>query len=312
MIEEKTPVEEIMKQAYKHRILILAFNVAYIPMIKPIVESLKRHRTFGLVEVSRPDVEKFGAGSFEEVSQKYYALGERVFTRLHLDHIPVIDEDREKVNWEELIQAALELKYDSVMVDGSRLTLEENISVTRKVVELAHSYNVPVEAELGAVFGHEEGPLPPYEELFHSKKGFTGVREAERFVKETGVDWLSVAIGNIHGAISGTAKDKKKISARLDIEHLKKLVEVTKIPLVLHGGSGIKKFYLMEAIRNGISKINIGTSIRQAYESSLRNHPHDIVTAQAKVSREMERLIKEYEIEGSWDLLGKYIIESSS
>ena len=117
------------------------------------------------------------------------------------------------------------------------------------------------------------------------------------------MDWLSVAIGNIHGAISGAAKDKKKISARLDIEHLKRLVEVTKIPLVLHGGSGIKKSYVMEAIRNGISKINIGTSIRQAYELSLSNHSHDIATAQAKVAQEMQRLIKEYEVEGSWGLL---------
>jgi len=309
MIEEKTPLDEIMRQAYGHGILIPAFNVAYTPMVKPIVESLKKHRTFGLVEVARPDVEKFGAGSFQEVCQRYYALGERVFTRLHLDHIPVIDEDGEKVEWEHLIQEALHFKYDSVMIDGSRLALEDNISVTRKVVELASDYNVPVEAELGAVLGHEEGPLPPYEELFRSKRGFTGIREAERFVKETGVNWLSVAIGNIHGAISEAGKDKKKISARLDIEHLKRLVEVTKIPLVLHGGSGIKTSYVMEAIRNGISKINIGTSIRQVYEFSLRNHPDDIATAQTKVAQEMERLIKEYEVEGSWDLLGKCIGE---
>jgi len=303
MIEEKTPVSEIMKQAYKQGILTPAFNVAYIPMIKPIVESLKEHRTFGLVEVARPDVEKFGAGSFQEVAEKYYALGERIFTRLHLDHIPVIDEDGAQVDWEHLIQIALDFKYDSVMIDGSRLTLEENISVTRKVIELAHSYKVPVEAELGAVLGHEEGPLPPYEELFSSKKGFTGVKKAKRFVEETKVDWLSVAIGNIHRAISGAAKNKKKVSARLDIEHLKRLVEATKIPLVLHGGSGIKRSYLLEAIRNGISKINIGTSIRQAYESSLRKHPYDIATAQAKVAQEVQRLIKEYEVEGSWDLL---------
>lgn len=309
MIEEKTSVDEIMKQAYRQGILIPAFNVAYIPMIEPIMESLKKHRTFGLVEVARPDVEKFGAGSFQKVAERYYALGERIFTRLHLDHVPVIDEDGKKVDWEHLIKLAIELKFDSVMIDGSRLTLEENISVTRKVVELAHNCDVPVEAELGAVLGHEEGPLPPYEELFATKKGFTGIREAERFAEETGVDWLSVAIGNVHGAISGVAKDEKKISARLDIEHLKKLVEVTRIPLVLHGGSGIERSSIMQAIQNGISKINIGTSIRQAYESSLRSHPDDITIAQTKVEQEMERLIREYELEGSWDILGKHIGE---
>lgn len=307
MIEEKTSVDEIMKQAYRQGILIPAFNVAYIPMIKPIIENLKKHRTFGLVEVARPDVEKFAAGSFRKVAERYYALGERIFTRLHLDHVPVIDEDGKKVDWQYLIKLALELKFDSVMIDGSRLSLEENISVTKKVVELAHSCDVPVEAELGAVLGHEEGPLPPYEELFATKKGFTGIRETERFAKETGVDWLSVAIGNVHGAISGVAKDEKKISARLDIEHLKKLVEASKIPLVLHGGSGIERSSIMQAIQNGISKINIGTSIRQAYESSLRSHPDDITIAQDKVGQEMEGLIREYELEGSWDILGKYI-----
>ncbi len=309
MIEEKTSVNEVMKQAYRQGILIPAFNVAYIPMIEPIVESLKKHRTFGLVEVARPDVEKFGAVNFQKVAERYYVLQERTFTRLHLDHVPVIDEDGNKVDWGYLIKLGLVLKFDSVMVDGSRLSLEENISVTRKVVELAHNSDVPVEAELGAVLGHEEGPLPPYEELFATKKGFTGIREAERFVKETGVDWLSVAIGNVHGAISVAARDKKKVSARLDIKHLKTLVEVTKIPLVLHGGSGIERSSIMQAIQNGISKINIGTSIRQTYEVSLRSHPDDIAIAQSRVAEEMERLIKEYELEGSWDILGRYISE---
>ena len=68
---------------------------------------------------------------------------------------------------------------------------------------------------------------------------------------------------------------------------------------------------MLEAIRNGISKINIGTSVRQAYESSLRSRPNDVLTAQKQVAREIERLIKEYEVEGSWDLLGKYITINS-
>ncbi len=99
--------------------------------------------------------------------------------------------------------------------------------------------------------------------------------------------------------------DREKISARLNIEHLERLAEVTRVPLVLHGGSGIQKSYLMKAIQNGITKINIGTSIRQAYERSLAQNPDDVEAAQKKVVWEMERLIKEeYEVEGSWDLLG--------
>ncbi len=304
MITEETPVAEIMREAYQKRILIPAFNVAYIPMVRPIVDTLKATHTFGLVEVARPEVEKFGAESFQRVAEEYYALADRRFSRLHLDHVPVIDEDGLQVDWEPLIRAALELKYDSVMIDGSRLPLEENIAASRKVVELSHQKDVPVEAELGAVLGHEEGPLPSYEELFRTGKGFTRIEEAERFVKETRVDWLSVAIGSIHGAISGAAKDRKKISARLNIEHLKRLAEVVRLPLVLHGGSGIQKSYLMQAIENGITKINVGTSIRQVYERSLAQDPDDIEEAQRKVALKMEGLIKEeYEIKGSWDLL---------
>ena len=303
MIDEKTSVSEIMRRAYKNGILIPAFNVAHLPMIKPIVDTLKEMRTFALVEVARPDVERFGAKSFQSVADEYGSLADRRFSRLHLDHIPVIDEDGKKVDWIALIKMGLALGYDSVMIDGSRLPLEENVAITREVVELSHRYGRPVEAELGAVLGHEAGPLPPYEELFRSGRGFTDPEDAERFVRETGVDWLSVAIGNIHGAISGVAKDKKKISARLNIDHLKRINRLTKIPLVLHGGSGIPKGYVMEAVKNGITKMNIGTSIRQAYERSLLEKPDDVEAAQEEVALEVKRLIEEYEVEGSWERL---------
>src|SRR5690606_9183044 len=107
----------------------------------------------------------------------------------------VIDEDQEPVDYLAIVNEALRLGFDSVMVDGSRLRLEENIAATRQVAERAHRAGVPCEAELGAVMGHEEGPLPPYEELFASGRGFTDTDEARRFVQETGCDWLSVAIG---------------------------------------------------------------------------------------------------------------------
>ena len=83
--------------------------------------------------------------------------------------------------------------------------------------------------------------MPSYEELYASGKGFTDVDEARRFVQETGCDWLSVAIGNIHGAISGALKDQKKVEARLNLDRLNQLSQVTGIPLVLHGGSGIRR-----------------------------------------------------------------------
>ena len=158
---------------------------------------------------------------------------------------------------------------------------------------ISHRRGVCVEGELGSVLGHEKGPLPPYEELFQSGQGFTSPEDAQRFVQETGVDWLSVAIGNIHGAITGAAKDQKKVEARLNIQHLQQIARVTGIPLVLHGGSGIKREYVLEAIKNGITKINIGTEIRQAYERGLGENSN-IEEAQKETKEKVKELITSY------------------
>jgi len=183
------------------------------------------------------------------------------------------------------------------MIDGSRLSLKENISKTRKIVLLAHQAGIPVEAELGAVLGHESGPLPPYEELFVSGKGFTSSEEALRFIGETEADWLSVAIGNIHGAISEAARVEKKPTARLNIEHLKTINDKVGIPLVLHGGTGIAKEYLMQSFKAGITKINIATAIRQPYEKLMHT---SVKKAQEAVYSEMiDILNNQIEIAGS-------------
>jgi len=263
----KLSTQELVQKAWKKQILIPAFNIPYIPMMAPIVQALEQTDTFGLIQVARPEWEKFEAKSLKAIRKEYEKVKNERYTRLHLDHVPVIDEDGLQVDFESIIGQAIELGYESVMVDGSRLELDENIAATAKVVKMAHKAGIPTEGELGAVLGHEAGPLPPYEELFASGKGFTDPQQAERFVKESGVDWLSVAFGNIHGAISGVAKSQKKLEARLNLEHLDRLRQATNVPLVLHGGSGIKKHCLLQAVQGGIAKINIGTTIRQAYES---------------------------------------------
>ncbi len=296
---EKAPISKIMEVAYEHQVLVPAFNVAYLPMVEAIMEALRETETFALLEVSRPDITRFGAKSLQAVKEEYERYGDLAFSRLHEDHVPVIDEEGERVDWQSLIEEALSLGYHSVMIDGSRLPLDENIQVTRETVTLAHRRGVCVEGELGSVLGHEKGPLPPYEELFQSGKGFTSPEDAQRFVQETGVDWLSVAIGNIHGAITGAAKDQKKVEARLNIAHLQQIARVTGIPLVLHGGSGIKREYVLEAIKSGITKINIGTEIRQAYERGLGENSN-IKEAQKETRKKVKELISSYyRIEGS-------------
>ena len=255
-----------MTSALATATVVPAFNIPYLPMMKPVVAALGYTGAFGLIQVARLEWEKFQARSLKAIRDEYEAAKDERCTRLHLDHVPVIDEDNKRVDYRAIIAEAIALGYQSVMVDGSRLPLAENIAATRQMAEMAHAAGVPLEAELGAVLGHEAGPLPPYNELFASGKGFTDADDAARFVRETGADWLSVAIGNVHGAITAVRRDKKKVEARLNIEHLKRIRRVTGVPLVLHGGSGIRREYILAAVKEGIAKINVGTAIRQPYE----------------------------------------------
>jgi fructose/tagatose bisphosphate aldolase len=262
-------------------------------MLEPVVRAVVDQNSFALIETARLEWFKFEAGGPEEVAREFFRWQNPQHVRLHLDHVPVIDEDGQRIDFLATIQKAIDLGYHSVMVDGSRLSLDENIAATRQVASLAHQAGIPCEAELGAVLGHEAGPLPPYDELFASGKGFTRVDEARRFVAETGCDWLSVAIGNIHGAISEGFKDQKKIAARLNLEHLESLFLATGVPLVLHGGSGIPRDYVLAAFKKGIAKINIGTEIRQVYESNLKT-TGKVSSAQTAVYERTCWLIDEY------------------
>jgi ketose-bisphosphate aldolase len=273
--------------------VIPAFNIPYLPMMEPVIAALREADSFGLIAVARLEWIKFEACSVRAVFEKYQTLKDERFTRLHLDHIPVIDEDNLRVDFEAEIREAIELGYESVMVDGSRLPLEENIEATRKITAMAHAAGVPVEGELGAVFGHEAGPLPPYEELFATGKGFTSPEEAKRFVAETEVDWLSVAIGSVHGRLMDHCQ---KVEARLDLAHLQRIHEATGIPLVLHGGSGIRREYILGATRHGIAKINIGTAIRRVYQEAL---PVSLAAAQQAVHNATLLILRDLGLEGS-------------
>ena len=288
---------DCIKNAWKAGLVIPAFNIPYLPIMEPVVRALRDTGAFGFIAVARPEWMKFQARSLKAVYDEYQRVKDERYVRLHLDHVPVIDEDGLLVDYQAIIQEAIQLGYQSVMVDGSRLPLAENIEATKNITAMAHAAGIPVEGELGAVLGHEAGPLPPYEELFTSGKGFTDPEEAKRFVKETGVDWLSVAIGNIHGAISEAARDAKKVQARLNLEHLERIREVSAVPLVLHGGSGIEKEYVLGAVQRGIAKINVGTAIRQPFEVASKESV--VAGQQAAYEATVRVLIEELELAGS-------------
>ena len=155
------------------------------------------------------------------------------------------------------IECALELGFSGVMIDASLTPLEENIALTRRAVELAHAQGVSVEAELGHV---GDGQAVVSEEL--QQVYLTRVDEAERFVKETGVDALAVSIGTLHGLYRGTPQ--------LDFDRIAKLRSACPIPLVLHGGSDTPDADIRQAIETGIDKINIWTDVRIPFLQALK------------------------------------------
>lgn len=163
-------------------------------------------------------------------------------TAVHLDHGATI----------ETIRLALRLGFTSVMFDGSKYPLEENIARTREVVALAREYGADVEAEIGRV-GGAEGDYKSVDVLV------TSVEEAKHFAEETGVDALAVAIGTAHG--------NYRTQPELRIDRLKEIAAVVSCPLVLHGGTGLTEQDFHDCLQNGIQKINIATA---SYDASAR------------------------------------------
>jgi ketose-bisphosphate aldolase len=164
---------------------------------------------------------------------------------LHLDHGASY----------ELAARCVEAGYTSVMIDGSELPFEENVVLTRRVVELARARGVSVEGELGHIAHNEEaGDIAKF---------YTRPEDAARFVSETGVDALAVAVGTAHGFYKG--------AARLDFERLKQIRDaVGDVALVLHGGSGLPAGLMRRAIECGVAKINFGTEFKNAFTLAVK------------------------------------------
>ncbi|MDR2371419.1 MAG: class II fructose-bisphosphate aldolase [Treponema sp.] len=261
--------KDAVLSARKNETVVPAFNIPYLPMVEPVASAVADEKIIAIIHVARVEWEKFSAGSLEDVAKEYFKYEKPGLTLLGLDHVPVVDEDGKRVDYMPILRRAVDAGYQSVMLDGSRLSLEENIAATAEAADLAHGSGLACEGELGAVMGHESGPIKPYEEIFSSRLGFTDLDEAKRFARESRCDWMSVAVGNIHGAVAEATRRQKKPEARLDVDHIAALYKAAGIPLVLHGGSGIQIGYIKKGIQAGIAKINIGTEIRQAYENSL-------------------------------------------
>jgi fructose-bisphosphate aldolase class II len=194
----------------------------------------------------------------DEVSHVTTDLIQAIRARAHRSSVPVV------IHWDhggtyEQMLVAIQAGFTSVMIDASLLPFEENVALTRKVVETAHVVDVSVEGELGTI-----GANDSYGEAGAAEIAYTDPADALRFVQETGVDSLAVAIGTSHGLYPA----EKSPELKLDL--LREIKGVVGIPLVLHGGSSNPDEEIAQSVKLGVNKINISSDIKVAYHERMR------------------------------------------
>jgi len=264
-------LRELYKKAEESSIAIGAFNTNNLEITQAIVAAAEE-TGYSLIIQTTPSAIKYAGLKEIFYIVKNLIDESKIPMLIHLDHAKEID----------LISKCLEIGYRSIMFDGSDLLYESNVSQTRKVVDLAHKYGAVVEAEVGVVGRGEEG-----RGKIVAKN--SDPQQAADFVKLTGVDSLAVSIGNIHGAPE---------NEKLDIELLKEINKCVNVPLVLHGASGVSRTDLIDAISNGVRKINIDTQLRHAFLESLEkdigSHNEDLREVLSGAKEKTEKIVSKY------------------
>lgn len=243
--------KEILKKARDGHYAIGQFNVSNNETIKAILGAARNLQAPIIIGTSEGEREFIGRRHIVKLIEAYQEESQTPII-LNADHTKSFGE----------IKKVVDAGYSAVHFDGSELSLEENIKITKDVVEYAKSRdkNILVEGELGYL----RGGSSIHEAVEIKEKDMTKPDEAAEFAKETKIDSLAVVIGNVHGIV-------KSGNPRLDLNRLKKIKEaVNETFLVLHGGSGIDEKDIQEAIKIGIVKININTDLRVAYTSALK------------------------------------------
>lgn len=236
--------KKMLLDAQKGGYAVGAFNVENMEMVKAVIAAAEELNAPVMLQTT-PSTVKYGSLETYAAIVAAEAKKATVPVCLHLDH----------GNSYELAMAAIEAGYSSVMIDGSHESLENNIAITKKVVEDAEKKEIPVEAELGKVGGKED-------DLEAEADMNTDPIEAKQFVDRTRVSSLAIAIGTAHGFYAGTpVLDKERVS------EIKALVSV---PLVLHGASGLSNEEIKECVNRGMCKVNFATELRVAYTDAVK------------------------------------------
>jgi len=241
--------KEMLENAEKNNYAVCAFNAENLEMVQAIVRGAEEMRAPVIIQTT-PSTVKYADCEYFYAIAHTAAEKAQIPAALHLDHGSGF----------ELVCKAVRAGYSSVMIDGSQKPFEENIKITQKVAELAHSVNIPVEAELGKVGGKED-------DMESDGDVYTNPDDAVEFVKQTGINSLAIGIGTAHGLY--------KVTPKLDLDRLSQIKEALKvkgynIPLVLHGATGLSADTIKECVNRGINKINFATELRLTYTKAVR------------------------------------------
>lgn len=240
------PMNDMLMDAEKRGYAVGAFNVYDLAGVQAVAQAAEEERSPVIIQIytsSGGPVEMRYMAAMAEVA----AGSVSVPVALHLDHGRDLEE----------VKVCIEEGFSSIMVDASKLPLVENIEITRKAVEMAHAAGVSAEAELGKVGSGEQEISAE-----NRKESLTDPEEARRFVQETGVDALAVAIGSAHGIYS--------FKPELDFDRLTEIRNAVDARLVLHGGSDLPEDQIRRAVKMGITKINVATDLAVAHSTALR------------------------------------------
>ena len=240
------PTSRLLQAAQAERYAIGAFNVYNMEGVKAVFAAAEAENSPVILQL-HPSALRYGGVPLVSLSIEA-ARQSSVPAVVHLDHSTSIAD----------IQTALRFGFNSVMADGSHLDFQQNLDFTRKIVELAHTQNILVEAELGRLSGTEDGlSVADYEARL------TDPALAAEFSRTTGIDLLAVCIGNVHG--------EYRTEPHLDFPRLERIHHQVDIPLVLHGASGLPEEVISRSVELGVRKINVNTEVRNAYINSLKN-----------------------------------------
>ncbi|MBM7646567.1 6-phospho-5-dehydro-2-deoxy-D-gluconate aldolase [Scopulibacillus daqui] len=239
-------MKDMLLKARENHYAVGQFNINSLQWAQAILKAAEEERAPVIVAASDRLVDYLGG--FKTIAAMIKGLLEEmsitVPVALHLDHGMSVDR----------CIKAIDAGFTSVMIDGSHCPIDENIAMTKQVADYARPYQVSVEAEVGTVGGMEDGLIGGIK--------YADPNECLRMVKEAGIDALAAALGSVHGPYQGEPK--------LGFDEMKQISELTGVPLVLHGGSGIPDYQIKKAIKLGHAKINVNTECLQAWTQAVR------------------------------------------